>query len=399
MPDATVGVYVHVPYCERVCPYCDFAVVAARPLAAAREARFERAILAEFAARARAFAGRRLASLYFGGGTPSLLRPETLAGLAAAVRAAFAPPAGPAAAGDAAIEVTLEVNPSTLERERLPGFHAAGVTRVSVGVQSFDDAVLKRLGRAHRAREARRTLEAARAAGFANLSLDLIFAVPGQDEAALARDLAEARAFAPDHVSAYELTWEPETPFGRAVARGRLAPAEEELAVAMHGRVEVELARGGLARYEISSYARPGRESVHNRRYWAREPVLALGPGAVSLDPPSAGAPFGARAANVRGEREYFARIEAGARALAQPAEVLDARTARGEAAFLALRTAQGLAADGFAAEFGAPPRAFFGAAIARLAAQGLLEEGPQGDLALTPRGRLLSDSVFAEFV
>src|SRR5215471_3261924 len=131
VPDATVGVYVHVPYCERVCPYCDFAVVAARPLAPEREARFARAIAAELAARAPAFAGRRLASLYFGGGTPSLLRPDTLARLAAAVRGAFALPAGPAAAGDAAIEVTLEVNPSTLERERLPGFRAAGVTRVS----------------------------------------------------------------------------------------------------------------------------------------------------------------------------------------------------------------------------------------------------------------------------
>ena len=395
MPDATVGVYVHVPYCERVCPYCDFAVVAARPLAAGREERFARAIEAELARRAPAFAGRSLASLYFGGGTPSLLRPETLARIAAAVRAAFPAPAPEGSA----LEVTLEVNPSTLERARLPGFRAAGATRVSVGVQSFDDAVLKRLGRAHRAREARRTLEACRAAGFANLSLDLIFAVPGQDEAALARDLAEARAFGPEHVSAYELTWEPETPFGRAAARGRLAPADEELAVAMHERVEAELVAGDFARYEISSYARPGRESVHNRRYWERRPVLALGPGAVSLDPPAPGAPFGARAANARSEAAYLARVEAGLAATAEPAEVIDLRTARGEAAFLALRTARGLVAGAFAAEFGAAPRAFFGAEIARLAAEGLLEEGPGGDLVLTRRGRLLSDSVFAEFV
>src|SRR5262245_63548985 len=197
VPDATVGVYVHVPYCERVCPYCDFAVVAARPLAAGREARFARAILAELAARAGAFAGRRLASLYFGGGTPSLLRPETLARLAAAVQTAFAPPPGPGAAAETAVEVTLEVNPSTLERERLPEFRAAGITRLSVGVQSFDDAVLKRLGRAHRAREGRRTLEAARAAGFANLSLDLIFALPGPGTAAPRAHLAPARALAP----------------------------------------------------------------------------------------------------------------------------------------------------------------------------------------------------------
>ena len=394
MPDATVGVYLHVPYCERVCPYCDFAVVAARPLGSEREARFARAVLAELDARRPAFAGRRLGSVYFGGGTPSLLRPETVARLVRAVHGAFATPGDPGG-----VEVTLEVNPSTLERERLPGFREAGVTRVSVGIQSFDDAVLKRLGRAHRAREGRQTLEACRAAGFGNLSLDLLFAAPGQDLAALERDLAEVCAFGPEHVSAYELTWEPETPFGRAAARGRLTPADEDLAVAMHERVEAELAAAGLERYEISSYARAGRESVHNRRYWERRPVLALGPGAVSLDPPGAAGPFGVRVANVRSEGEYLARIEAGAPATAGPGEVLDARTARGEAAFLALRTAGGLAAGPFASEFGAPPRAFFAEAIARLAAQGLLCEGPQGDLQLTPRGRILSDSVFAEFV
>src|SRR5262249_17468730 len=162
------------PYCERVCPYCDFAVVAARRLAPGREARFARATLAELAARRPAFAGRRLASLYLGGGTPSLLRPETVGSLVRAVRGAFPSPGDLAPVRSDAVEVTLEVNPSTLERERLPGFRAAGVTRVSVGVQSFDDAVLKRLGRAHRARESERTLEACRAAGFANLSLDLI---------------------------------------------------------------------------------------------------------------------------------------------------------------------------------------------------------------------------------
>jgi oxygen-independent coproporphyrinogen-3 oxidase len=391
--DATVGVYVHVPYCERVCPYCDFAVVAARRLEPEREARFVAALLAELAARRPAFAGRALASLYLGGGTPSLLRPESLARVVEAVRGAFAPPpAGP-------LEVTLEVNPSTLERERLPGFRAAGATRVSVGIQSFDDATLRRLGRAHRAEAGRAALAACRAAGFANLSLDLLFAAPGQDLARLERDLAETVAFGPEHVSAYELTWEPETPFGRALARGRLAPAPEELAVRMLEAVEARLEAAGYARYEISSYARPGFESAHNRRYWERRAVLALGPGAVSLDPPGGGAPFGVRRANVRSEAEYLARIEAGLPAGCEPPEVLDARVARGEAVFLALRTRRGLARAAFASEFGAPPRAFFAEPIDRLVAAGLLAEEPAGDLRLTPRGRILSDSVFAEFV
>jgi oxygen-independent coproporphyrinogen-3 oxidase len=398
--DATVGVYVHVPYCERVCPYCDFAVVAARRLEPEREARFVAALLAELAARRPAFAGRSLASLYFGGGTPSLLRPDSLARLVEAVRGAFAPPAAPLAAPPAApFEVTLEVNPSTLERERLPGFRAAGATRVSVGIQSFDDATLRRLGRAHRAEAGRAALAACRAAGFANLSLDLLLAAPGQDLAGLERDLEEALAFGPEHVSAYELTWEPETPFGRALARGRMAPAPEELAVRMLEAVEERLEAAGFARYEISSYARPGFESAHNRRYWERRAVLALGPAAVSLDPPGAGTPFGVRRANARSEAEYLARIEAGLPGAGDPPEVLDARVARGEAVFLALRTRRGLAREGFASEFGAPPRAFFAEPIDRLVAAGLLAEEPAGDLRLTPRGRILSDSVFAEFV
>jgi oxygen-independent coproporphyrinogen-3 oxidase len=393
MRDATVGVYVHVPYCERVCPYCDFAVVAARRLAAAREERFVAALEAELRARAPAFAGRGLASVYLGGGTPSLLRPESLARLLEAVRDAFAPGPG------AAVEVTLEVNPSTLERSRLPAFRAAGVTRVSVGIQSFDDDVLRRLGRAHRAEEGRATLAACREAGFANLSLDLLFAAPGQDLPALERDQARALAFGPEHVSAYELSFEPETPFGRAAARGRLAPAPEELAARMIETVEARLGAAGFERYEISSYARPGRESVHNRRYWERRPVLALGPGAVSLDPPAPGAPFGARAANVRGESEYLARVEAGLPAAAEPAEVLEAATARGEAAFLALRTRRGLVAEAFAREFGAPPRSFWQREIDELCAGGLLTESPAADLALTASGRLLADSVFERFV
>jgi len=390
--DATVGVYVHVPYCERVCPYCDFAVVATRSLAPEREERFVAALAGELAARAPAFEGRALASLYLGGGTPSLLRPESVARVIRAVFAAFTPTAGDA------VEVTLEVNPSTLERARLAGFRAAGVNRVSVGIQSFDDEVLRRLGRAHRAAEGRATLAACRAAGFENLSLDLLFAAPGQALEALERDLRETLGFGPEHVSAYELTWEPETPFGRALARGRLAAAPEELSVAMLEAVEARLGAAGLGRYEISSYARPGFESRHNRRYWERRPVLALGPGAASLDPPTAETPFGLRRINVRSEREYVLRIEAGLAAEAEPAERLDARTARGEAAFLALRTRRGIEAETFAAEFGGPPRAFFAEPIERLVAQGLLLESGAGDLRLSARGRLLSDGVFAEF-
>jgi len=394
--DGRIGVYLHVPFCERVCPYCDFAVVAARPLSAGRERAYVDALVAELAQRAPDFAGpdgapRPLASLYFGGGTPSLLAPESIARLAAAVRARF--PDG----GD--VETTLEVNPSTTERVRLPGFRAAGVDRLSIGVQSFSDATLKRLGRAHRADEARATLAAARAAGFDNVSLDLIVAAPGQRLADLARDLDEALAGAPEHVSAYQLTIEPGTPFERAAARGQLALADEDEGAAMLELLADRLAAGGLARYEISSFARPGRASRHNRRYWQRLPVLGLGLGAWSCEPPSPDAPHGARRANRRDLAGYLARIAAGEPAAAAPPERLDAATARGEAAFLALRTADGLAAGAFAAEFGAPPRAFWPQAIADAVAAGWLVESEAGDLRLSDAGVLLSDSLFAQLV
>jgi oxygen-independent coproporphyrinogen-3 oxidase len=386
VPD--VGVYIHVPFCERVCPYCDFAVVAARRLPRADEAAYVDALAAELDRRRADFGSRRLASLYLGGGTPSLLHPDSVERLVRAVRDAFP--------SEGEVETTLEVNPSTVERERLPGFRAAGVTRVSVGAQSFDADTLRRLGRAHAPAEVHATLAACRAAGFASVSLDLMFAAPGQTLASLERDLDAAVAFAPEHVSAYELTLEPGTPFAAAAARGRIAVPSEDDCVAMIERVEERLARGGLARYEISSYARPGHQAVHNRRYWERRPVLGLGVGAVSTDPPSAAHPHGVRCANPRELPRYLAAVGSGA---PPQREVLSPETARGEAVFLALRTLRGLDAARFAAEFGAPPRRFFGPPIEALTRAELLVETPEGDLRLTPRGRLVSDSIFAEFV
>ena len=396
MRNSTVGVYVHIPFCERVCPYCDFAVIAAPELAAAQETRYVDALLHELAARSSVYqdvsgSGRHLASVYLGGGTPSRLTPESLARIVDAIRAAFP--------GDGPLETTLEVNPSTLERSRLPDFRALGVNRVSVGVQSFDDAVLKRLGRAHRVEEAHQTLAACRAAGFPAISLDLLFAAPGQRLAGLESDLDRALEFGPDHVSSYELTIESGTPFALAASRGQLSLPDEDEAIAMMETIEARLRAGGFERYEISNYARPGFQAVHNRRYWERQPVLGLGVGAFSTEPPSAAAPFGARVSNVRDLRTYLDRIAQRRPPAAGPTEVFDADTARGEAAFLALRGSRGLLAAEFESEFGRLPRAFFGPAIDRLLEAGLLDEAGGGDLRLSARGRLFADSVFAEFV
>ena len=386
---ADLGVYVHIPFCERVCPYCDFAVVARRRIDAAEEQRLVAALLTEARARAGAFAGAGLRTLYLGGGTPSLLQPASVERLVGELRALFAP--GPLA------EVTLELNPSTVERSRLPGFRRAGVDRLSVGVQSFDDALLRRLGRAHRAEEARATLAAARRAGFENLSLDLIFGIPGQTRGQLERDLERLLGHAPVHVSAYALTVEPGTPLATAVERGQLAMPDDDRTASFMETVAARLEGAGLHRYETSSYAYPGWEARHNRRYWERRAVLGLGVGAHSYEPPGAEAPHGRRRANERELSAWLARVEKGGAARPPHDERLDAREARCEAALLALRMREGISLEGFRAEFGSEPERVW-PALRRLRAEGLLEQ--RGDrLRLTERGWLLSDGIFAELV
>ena len=391
---SSVGVYVHIPFCTRICPYCDFAVEAAGDARdwRAREDAYVQGLLDELALRQPRFAGRTLASLYFGGGTPSLFRPESLARIRQAVEAAFVPAAEPP-------EITLEVNPSSVERERLPAFRSeAGVNRLSMGVQSFDDSLLKALGRGHGAEACRLTLEAARRAGFANLSLDLMFAALHQTAAGLEADLAETLAAEPEHVSCYELVYEPGTPFGRAAAEGRLAPYSEEGSADMVERIEDRLGAAGYARYELTNYARPGYEAVHNRRYWQRRPVLGLGAGAHSTDPAGPGRPYGARHANPRVRGAWHEAVATGRWPMGEE-EVLGRTDAMAEACFLGLRCAEGLDGAAFEAEFGTSPRAQFAEAIARFLDEGLLEVREEHSLGLTRRGRMLADTVCAEFV
>ena len=400
--DPTVGLYIHIPFCERICPYCDFAVVAARTLDPAVEDRYVAALLQELEARTPDFPNHQLATVYFGGGTPSLLQPESLARLLEAARTAF--PTNPAT--NEAIEITLETNPSTVERDRLPSFRDLGINRLSLGIQSFDDTTLKKLGRAHKASEARETLHAARAAGFENLSLDLILACPGQSIAAFKSDLETALEYTPEHLSVYELTIESGTPFALANERGQLARPGDDVAAEMLELLAERCAAAGLDRYEISNYARPGFQSAHNSRYWARKPVLGIGMGAWSNEPRSGEFPFGGRRMNPRKLGPYLAGIEGEALEAAkgqEPSAIefdrLTEPEARGEAMFLGLRCTAGLAAAPFETEFGSPPRKFYSQQIDRLMAEGLIAENTSGDLCLTERGMLLSDTVYANFV
>jgi oxygen-independent coproporphyrinogen-3 oxidase len=410
----TVGVYIHIPFCARICPYCDFAVEAVEsgkmPSAdwADVENTYVDGLLRELARRREVFAGHRLATLYFGGGTPSLLRPDSLARIRSAVEEAFPMPAGAAAGGEVAaegeaaaeaVEVTLEINPSFLERERLPDFRReTGIGRLSVGVQSFDDSLLKALGRAHRSDEIRRTLTEARAAGFENISIDLIFAALHQTQAMWEADLEQAIALGLRHLSTYELVFETGTPFARAATRGQLRVFPGEESARMMEWMETRLGAAGYRRYELTNFAKPGWESRHNRRYWRRQAVLGLGVGAHSTDPPAPGRPHGARVSNERNRAAWLRRVQRGEPILFDE-EVLDRRSAIAEACFLSLRCEEGLDEAAFESEFGQPPRREFGEQIGRLLEQGLLEEAPTSRLRLTSRGRMLADRVCAEFV
>lgn len=261
-----LSLYVHVPWCVRKCPYCDFN---SHELAAGLpEGEYVDALLADLERELPLVWGRRLVSIFIGGGTPSLLSGAAVERLLSGIRARLPLPPG--------AEITLEANPGTAEAGRFRDYRAAGVNRLSIGVQSLDERALRALGRIHDRREALRAVELARAAGFDNLNLDLMFGLPGQDPAAAAADLGEALALAPDHLSWYQLTIEPNTPFHHAPPP---TPADDTL-WEIQQRGEELLEGAGFDHYEVSAHARPGRQCRHNRNYWEFGDYLGIGAGA-----------------------------------------------------------------------------------------------------------------------
>ena len=330
------GVYVHIPYCRSKCSYCAFN---SRPLplpgalddylaALAAELRLRRAEL------------RRLAldTVYFGGGTPSLVPPDALADLLGQIRLGARPGSVPG-------EVTLEANPEGVDEAWLARLRAVGFTRLSVGVQSFDPAALRFLGRRHGPADGPRVIEAARRAGFANVGLDLILGLPPPLAGLYERDVPAALACAPDHVSAYLLTVEEPAPYALAVARGEAAAPAESEQVAAFRFCHDALAAAGFRHYEISNFARPGARSRHNSAYWTGAPYLGLGAGAHSLVEDDAGGLW--RRANVDDPSEYVRRLSDGEDP-ALPAEALSPETAVRERLMLAVRTAEGVALADF---------------------------------------------------
>ena len=263
-----LALYIHWPFCLSKCPYCDFNSHVRERI---DQGRFAAALLAELRFEAARLGRRPLASIFFGGGTPSLMDPATTAALVAEAFALFDPLAD--------CEVTLEANPTSVEAAKLRAFRAAGVNRLSLGVQSLDPAALAFLGRQHSAGEAVAALETARAI-FPRLSFDLIYARPGQGEAAWRAELRQALALAADHLSLYQLTLEPGTKFATEYARGAFRLPGDDDAAALYEATVAEAAGFGLAPYEVSNYAQPGAESRHNLAYWRYGDYLGIGPGA-----------------------------------------------------------------------------------------------------------------------
>ncbi len=375
-----LALYIHWPFCAAKCPYCDFN---SHMRERVDQHRFGAALRRELAWEA-ARAGRRpLASLFFGGGTPSLMEPETAAALVADARALFDAPAE--------VEITLEANPTSVEAGRLAAFRAAGVNRVSLGVQSLREAPLRFLGRRHDAAQAVAALELARGL-FPRVSFDLIYARPDQEEADWRAELREALALAADHLSLYQLTIEPGTRFATEHARGAFALPDEDAAARLYAATAEEAGRFGLAPYEVSNYARPGAESRHNLQYWRYGDYLGIGPGAHQRLSRADGALLAAR--RHRAPEAWQARVERDGHAIAEE-EALGPEDRAREALLMGLRLSEGVDPARVAARSGMPfAEAVDGAILSACLEEGYLEWTPGGRLRATEEGRLRLDAL-----
>lgn len=409
-----VGVYLHIPFCQVRCSYCDFNTYAGlghlveHYVAAlcAEIGRFdphpnplpereredttltksdERGIAAPspWEGEGRGEGKSRAVSIYFGGGTPSLLSGEHLAQILAACRHAFT------VADDA--EVTIEANPGTVSEESLRAMRSLGINRLSLGIQSFDDAMLRLLDRLHDAAQAGDAVSAARRAGFDNISLDFMYGLPGQTVDHWRDTLAQAIDLRPEHLSLYALTLEENTPMAGRVARHELILPDDDSAADMYESAESMLDAAGYVHYEISNWASTeATRSRHNSLYWQRQPYFGFGAGAHSFDGAT-------RYSNVLHPSDYSARIQAGQPARAS-SETITPDMARSETMFLGLRLLQeGVSAEEFAARHG-QSLDVFAPQIAELVELGLLER-VGSRIRLTPRGRLLGNQVFIRFL
>jgi len=376
------SLYLHIPFCRSKCSYCDFTSFARPELSPAS---YVELLLEELRLRAGGREAPVVPTVYFGGGTPSLLTPDQISSLLAAVRTHFT------IEQDA--EITLEANPGTVTLASLEGYRAAGVNRLSLGMQSLDDRQLALLGRIHSTADARTAFTAARSAGFSNIGIDLIHGLPEQTLTGWQGTLREAVAMNPDHISVYGLSVEEGTPFAKKAEQGVLQLPGEELAATMFELTGEYLCTAGYEHYEISNFARPGFRSRHNQVYWQRGSYLGFGAGAHSfLNSPG----YGARWENPATLGEYAAAVRS--EKLPVIAAMLTHKEALSEFMFLGLRMLEGVDRGAFAAQFGIELEEAFPKVIGSLCKKGLLTaEGSK--VRLSSRGLLLANLVMGEFV
>ena len=369
-----LSLYVHWPFCVSKCPYCDFN---SHVRSLIDQDQWREALLRDLAHEARLLPDRTLTSIFFGGGTPSLMDPATVEALIAAAMRYWAP------ADD--LEITLEANPNSVEAKRFADLAAAGVNRLSLGLQSFHDEQLAFLGRAHSAAEGMGALDTAQR-HFGRVSFDLIYALPGDEEAAWSRDLDRALGLGTTHLSLYELTIEPGTRFASDVAKGVIVPLDEDRAAALFELTQLRTAEAGLPAYEISNHAVPGSESRHNLIYWRYGDYAGVGPGAH-------GRRGGLRTLRHRKPENYLAGFARNGHGLVEEAPLSPAEAAD-EALVMGLRLAEGVDIAAIEARFGWSPVDW--ARVDRLVRSGHLErEGSR--IRLSGAGRLLLDHLLGE--
>jgi oxygen-independent coproporphyrinogen III oxidase len=390
---AAPGLYVHIPFCSEICPYCDFSVLKAGVPA---RKRFVEHLIAEVPLAAREWKDPRpFDTVYFGGGTPSLLPAEDLGRVLGACRSHLAFATSP--------WIFLEANPEDVTPDACAAWRALGVRTLSLGVQAFSDDALRFLGRRHSGQQARAAVVTAQAAGFDTVSVDLIFGLPGQTAEAWERELAAAVALGPGHLSCYQLTIHPRTPFGVAAKRGQLSEMPEGGQALLFELTHRFLADAGYSAYEVSNFAR-GREheSRHNRKYWDHTPYLGLGPSAHSLGVADSNArPSARRWWNDPGTPRWESRVASGERPV-EAEESLGPKELATEAVMLGLRTTAGIDLDRFTARYGVDLLAANDALVARLAAEEhiVVREGPDGGrlLAPTASGLAVADGMASAF-
>ena len=375
MSGVPIALYVHWPFCVSQCPYCDFNSHVRSDI---DQQSWREALLADLAHEARLLPDRTLTSIFFGGGTPSLMEPAAVAAIIEAAAAHWTP-------ADT-IEITLEANPNSVEAARFRDLAAAGVNRLSLGLQSFDDSALRFLGRAHSAREGFAALEAAQR-NFRRVSFDLIYALPDETEDGWSATLAQALSLGTTHLSLYQLTIEPGTRFASMVARHEFEPLDAERAAARYELTDAMTSAAGMPAYEISNHARPGQASRHNLTYWRYQDYAGIGPGAH-------GRRLGLRTVRHKKPENFLSALERNGHGMVEEA-LLSPVEAADEALVMGLRLTEGVDAEAIAQRFGLAAVVDW-AKVDRLFASGHLTRA-DGRIALTPDGRLVLDAILGE--